>query len=51
MATPGGMKSWEALQATSDTTCRPFSIGRDGTFMAMTGFNYGTVQYYPALLK
>lgn len=30
MATPGGMKSWEALQATSDTTCRPFSIGRDG---------------------
>jgi len=30
MATPGGMKSWEGLQATSDTMCRPFSIDRDG---------------------
>ncbi len=30
MATPGGMKSWEGLQATSEDTCRPFSTGRDG---------------------
>jgi hypothetical protein len=27
------------------------SIGRDGTFMALTGPVHGTVQYYPALLK
>ncbi|HEY1753140.1 MAG TPA: beta-ketoacyl-[acyl-carrier-protein] synthase family protein [Caulobacteraceae bacterium] len=30
MACPGGMRSWEGLQAMSETTCRPFSKGRDG---------------------
>src|SRR5579863_4736513 len=30
MASPGGVRSWEGLQAMSDTTCRPFSVGRDG---------------------
>jgi nodulation protein E len=30
MATPGGMRAWEGLQAMSDSACRPFSAGRDG---------------------
>jgi nodulation protein E len=30
MASPGGMRSWEGLQAMSDVACRPFSAGRDG---------------------
>jgi nodulation protein E len=30
MASPGGIRSWEGLQATSEVTCRPFSAGRDG---------------------
>ncbi len=30
MATPGGMRSWEGLQAMSETACRPFSKDRDG---------------------
>jgi nodulation protein E len=29
--TYGGLLSWRALQAISPTTCRPFSLGRDGT--------------------
>jgi nodulation protein E len=30
IATPACLRAWEGLQAMSDTTCRPFSIGRDG---------------------
>ena len=30
MASPGGMRAWEGLQAMSASTCRPFSEGRDG---------------------
>jgi nodulation protein E len=30
MASPGGMRSWEGLQAMTESTCRPFSTGRDG---------------------
>jgi nodulation protein E len=30
MASPGGMRSWEGLQAMSEVACRPFSAGRDG---------------------
>ena len=30
MASPGGMRSWEGLQAMTESTCRPFSQGRDG---------------------
>ena len=30
MASPGGMRSWEGLQAMTASTCRPFSAGRDG---------------------
>jgi nodulation protein E len=30
MASPGGVRSWEGLQAMSETTTRPFSAGRDG---------------------
>jgi nodulation protein E len=30
IATPACLRAWEGLQAISDTTCRPFSIGRDG---------------------
>jgi nodulation protein E len=37
MATPGGMRAWEGLQAMSETTCRPFSIGRDGLVMGEGG--------------
>ena len=31
IASPGTMRAWEATQAISATTCRPFSIDRDGT--------------------
>jgi nodulation protein E len=30
IATPACLRAWEGLQAMSDTTCRPFSLGRDG---------------------
>jgi nodulation protein E len=30
IATPACLRAWEGLQAMSDTTCRPFSMGRDG---------------------
>jgi nodulation protein E len=30
IATPACLRAWEGLQAMSDTTCRPFSAGRDG---------------------
>jgi nodulation protein E len=30
MASPGGIRSWEGLQAMTESTCRPFSAGRDG---------------------
>jgi nodulation protein E len=30
MASPGGMRSWEGLQAMTESTCRPFSRDRDG---------------------
>src|SRR5580704_5239815 len=30
MASPGGMRSWEGLQAMTESTCRPFSKDRDG---------------------
>ena len=30
IATPACLRAWEGLQAMSDSTCRPFSIGRDG---------------------
>lgn len=33
MITPGGMATWNALQAISASTCRPFSAGRDGTVL------------------
>lgn len=31
--TYGGVQAWRALQAVSDTACRPFSAGRDGTVL------------------
>jgi nodulation protein E len=37
MATPGGMRSWEGLQAMSETACRPFSAGRDGMVIGEGG--------------
>jgi nodulation protein E len=37
MASPGGMRSWEGLQAMSETACRPFSIGRDGMVIGEGG--------------
>lgn len=37
MATPGGMRAWEGLQAMSETTCRPFSAGRDGMVIGEGG--------------
>jgi nodulation protein E len=37
MATPGGMRSWEGLQAMSDSGCRPFSAGRDGMVIGEGG--------------
>jgi nodulation protein E len=37
MACAGGMRSWEGLQAMSETTCRPFSEGRDGMVIGEGG--------------
>jgi len=37
MASPGGMRSWEGLQAMSETACRPFSAGRDGMVIGEGG--------------
>jgi nodulation protein E len=37
MASPGGIRSWEGLQAMSDTTCRPFSKDRDGMILGDGG--------------
>jgi nodulation protein E len=37
MASPGGMRSWEGLQAMSETMCRPFSTGRDGMVIGEGG--------------
>jgi nodulation protein E len=30
IATPGCLRGWDGLQAMTATTCRPFSLGRDG---------------------
>ena len=37
IATPGSMAGWQAIQALSDSTCRPFSAGRDGMVMGEGG--------------
>jgi nodulation protein E len=37
MASPGGMRAWEGLQAMSASTCRPFSEGRDGMVIGEGG--------------
>jgi nodulation protein E len=37
IATPGSMAGWQAIHALSDTTCRPFSAGRDGMVMGEGG--------------
>jgi nodulation protein E len=37
MATSGGMRSWEGLQAMSESACRPFSAGRDGMVIGEGG--------------
>ena len=33
IATPGCMRAWQSIQALSESTCRPFSSGRDGMVM------------------
>jgi len=37
IATPGSMAGWQAIQALAETTCRPFSLGRDGMVMGEGG--------------
>jgi nodulation protein E len=37
IATPSAMSAWQAVQALAQTTCRPFSKGRDGMVMAEGG--------------
>jgi nodulation protein E len=37
IATPGSMAGWQAIQALAETTCRPFSQGRDGMVMGEGG--------------
>ncbi|MGH6957759.1 MAG: beta-ketoacyl-[acyl-carrier-protein] synthase family protein [Caulobacteraceae bacterium] len=37
MASPGGVRSWEGLQAMSASACRPFSAGRDGMVIGEGG--------------
>jgi nodulation protein E len=37
IATPGSMAGWQAIQALSETTCRPFSKDRDGMVMGDGG--------------
>jgi nodulation protein E len=35
--TPASLRSWEAIRATSSTTCRPFSVDRDGMVLGEGG--------------
>jgi nodulation protein E len=37
IATPGSMAGWQAIHALAETTCRPFSKGRDGMVMGEGG--------------
>ena len=37
MGSPAGVRVWEGLQAMSEESCRPFSIGRDGFIMGEGG--------------
>jgi nodulation protein E len=37
IATPGSMVGWQAIHALAETTCRPFSQGRDGMVMGEGG--------------
>jgi len=37
MASPGGLRAWDSLGAMSETTCRPFSTGRDGMVIGEGG--------------
>jgi nodulation protein E len=37
IATPGSMSGWQAIHALAETTCRPFSEGRDGMVMGEGG--------------
>lgn len=37
IATPGSMAGWQAIHALSESTCRPFSAGRDGMVMGEGG--------------
>jgi len=37
MASPGGLRAWDSLGAMSESTCRPFSAGRDGMIVGEGG--------------
>jgi nodulation protein E len=37
LVTPGSLRSWEAIRALSETTCRPFSLDRDGMVLGEGG--------------
>jgi nodulation protein E len=37
MASPGGLRAWDSLGAMSESTCRPFSAGRDGMVIGEGG--------------